>query len=223
MTVRAYLNFSATIRGLVKSKKDIRVREVMQICRIEGYADVLIHKLSKGYRQRVGVAQAIVHDPDVLILDEPTVGIDPRQVVETRQLIKELGQNHTIILSSHVLPEISIVCGKVIIMDQGRIVTVDKTENLSARLRGAQLIDLEVRGPHEEIRSRLKQIKGVFKVTAERAGDRRHYTVECSRGENTRYEIASMIVQSGWHLLELKSTQMSLEDIFLKLTTEEQT
>ncbi len=223
MTVRSYLRFSATIRGLAKDKLDSRIREVMQLCKIEGYAATLIHKLSKGYRQRVGVAQAIIHEPDVLILDEPTIGIDPRQVVDTRQLIKELGRDHTIILSSHILQEVSMICEKVIIMDQGKVVVVDKAENLSARLRGAQRIDIEVVGPHTEVLSGLKQVKNVFKVTSEGSGDRRQYAVECTTGQDMRHKLASEIVRGGWRLLELKSTEMSLEDIFLKLTTEEQT
>ncbi|MBI4596196.1 MAG: ABC transporter ATP-binding protein [Candidatus Tectomicrobia bacterium] len=219
MTVRAYLGFFATLKAIPKPKREERVAEIMRLLQIDDYSDTLIEKLSKGYRQRVGLAQAILHEPEVLILDEPTIGIDPRQVVETRNLIKKLGKEHTIILSSHILPELSMICEKVIIMDQGKIVAVDRPDTLSLKLRGAQHIELEVMGPAEDVLTRLNQVKGVWQVRMEGSGQKRRFTVECPPGEEMCYQLATAIVQGGWRLLELKSSEMSLEDIFLKLTS----
>ena len=218
-TVRSYLDFLAEIRGLDKSRRKARIDDVVEICHLEEYADVLIGKLSKGFRQRVGVAQAIIHEPEVLILDEPTIGIDPIQVAMTRQLIKELGKEHTVLLSTHILPEVSMSCERVIIIHEGRIVAEDRIENLSSTIGGAKRIRLEVAGPAEKVTERLRQIKGVQRVRY----DGSHYTVEYPAGQDLRSQITEAIVQGGWTLLSLESVEMSLEDIFLKLTTEEET
>lgn len=218
MTVEAYLRFFGKIRGMPRRGLESRVKEVMGLCRIDGYAKTQVGRLSKGYRQLVGVAQAVLHEPDVLILDEPTIGIDPRQVVQIRQLIKDLGREHTVILSSHILHEISIICERVMIMHQGRIVAVDRTENLSERLKGSQRIELEVRGPAAEIRVRLSAVQGVFKVTDQGEADQRQYVVECAPGQEIRDELASAVVSGGFSLLGLKATEMSLEEIFIHLT-----
>ncbi|MFC1897728.1 ATP-binding cassette domain-containing protein [Chloroflexota bacterium] len=219
MTVRSYLDFSAKLRSLDKNKIKTRLEEVVEICHLEEYIDVLIGKLSKGFRQRVGVAQAIIHEPEVLVLDEPTVGIDPIQVSMTRQLIKEIGKEHTILLSTHILPEASITCDRVIIINEGRIVAEDRIENLSSLISGSKRIQLEVKGPSEKVSEHLRQIEGVFRVSYEDP----HYIVECSAGQDPRSKIMETIVQGGWTLLSLESMEMSLEDIFLKLTTEEET
>ena len=219
MTVRAYLDFSARIRGLDKIRRQNRIEEVMDICHLEEYIDVLIGKLSRGFRQRVGVAQAIIHEPEVLILDEPTIGIDPIQVAMTRQLIKELGQEHTILLSSHILPEVSMTCERVAIMNEGRIVAEDRIENLSSILKGTKRIRLEVEGPRKKVTERLHQIEGVSQVSYEDP----HYIVECAAEQDPRGKIMQTIVQDGWTLLSMESIEMSLEDIFLKLTTAEET
>jgi len=219
MTVRAYLDFSARIRGLDKIRRQNRIEEVMDICHLEEYIDVLIGKLSRGFRQRVGVAQAIIHEPEVLILDEPTIGIDPIQVAMTRQLIKELGQEHTVLLSSHILPEVSMTCERVAIMNEGRIVAEDRIENLSSILRGTKRIRLEVEGPRKKVTERLHQIEGVSQVSYEDP----HYIVECAAEQDPRGKIMQTIVQGGWTLLSMESIEMSLEDIFLKLTTKEET
>jgi len=219
MTVRAYLDFSARIRGLDKIRRQNRIEEVMDICHLEEYIDVLIGKLSRGFKQRVGVAQAIIHEPEVLILDEPTIGIDPIQVAMTRQLIKELGQEHTILLSSHILPEVSMTCERVAIMNEGRIVAEDRIENLSSILRGTKRIRLEVEGPRKKVAERLHQIEGVSRVSYEDP----HYIVECAAEQDPRGKIMQTIVQGGWTLLSMESIEMSLEDIFLKLTTDEET
>ncbi|MBW2052214.1 MAG: ATP-binding cassette domain-containing protein [Deltaproteobacteria bacterium] len=222
MTVEGFLRFYGKIRGMDKRRRESRIQEVMQLCRIEGYARTYIHKLSKGYRQLVGVSQAILHEPDVLILDEPTIGIDPRQVVQIRQLIKDLGQEHTVIISTHILAEVSMICERIMIMDHGKIMAVDSAENLSQRLKGAQKIEIEVKGPAESIASRLRDVKGVFEVTIEGSGDQRKFAVECAPGEDIRDELASAVVESGFSLLGLKSYEMSVEDIFLKLTNREE-
>ncbi len=219
MTVRSYLNFSSRLRGLDKNRIKTRIEEVVDICHLEEYGDVLIGKLSKGFRQRVGVAQAIIHDPEVLILDEPTIGIDPNQVAVTRQLIKELGKERTILLSTHILPEASMTCERVIIINEGRIVAEDRIENLSSLMSGTKRIRLEVEGPAEKVAERLRQIKGILQVSYEDS----HYILECSAEQDPRGKIMETIVQGGWTLLSLESMEMSLEDIFLKLTAEEET
>ncbi|MBI2847248.1 MAG: ATP-binding cassette domain-containing protein [Chloroflexi bacterium] len=222
MTVESYLDFHATIKGLRGKKKQQRIDEVLDICRLGDYYDVIIGKLSKGYRQRVGIAQAIVHEPEVLILDEPTIGIDPKQVVETRQLIKSLGRDRTVILSSHILPEVNMVCERVIIINEGRVVAVDRPENLSAALKGSEQIQMEVRGAIKEIVASLRELKGVQDVTWESAGENNIFTVDCSPGSDLREEIAHLIVGKGWGLINLQTKRMSLEDIFLKLTMKEE-
>jgi len=218
-TVRSYLDFLAELRGLEKSRRKARIDDVVEICHLEEYADMIIGKLSKGFRQRVGVAQAIIHEPEVLILDEPTVGIDPIQVAMTRQLIKDLGKEHTVLLSTHILPEVSMSCERVIIIHEGRIVTEDRIENLSSMMGGSKRIRLEVEGPAEKVVERLRQINGVHQVSYQDP----HYTVEYPVGQDLRSKITEVIVQCGWILLSLESVEMSLEDIFLKLTTKEET
>ncbi|MFC2072570.1 ATP-binding cassette domain-containing protein [Chloroflexota bacterium] len=218
-TVRSYLDFLAQIRGLDKKRKKARIEEVVEICHLEEYIDVLIGKMSKGYRQRVGVAQAIIHEPEVLILDEPTIGIDPIQVAMTRQLIKGLGKEHTVLLSTHVLPEVSMACERVIIINEGKIVAEDSIANLSSMTSGANRLRLEVTGPAEEIIECLRKVKGVSTVSFQGS----HYLIECTKGQDPRGEIMKAMVQSGWTLLSLESVEMSLEDIFLKLTTIEET
>ena len=219
MTVRSYFDFSCRLRGLDKNKTRSRIDEVVDICHLEEYVDVHIGKMSKGFRQRVGVAQAILHEPEVLILDEPTIGIDPIQVAMTRQLIKELGKECTVLLSTHILHEVSMTCERVIIINEGRIVAEDSIENLSSLISGSKRIRMEVEGPTEKVAERLRQIGGVTKVSYHGS----KYIVECSVGLDPRGKIMETVVQGGWTLLSLESIEMSLEDIFLKLTTEEET
>jgi len=219
MTVRSYLDFLARLRGVAPDKLKKRINDVIETCHLEEYADVFIGKLSKGFRQRVGVAQAIVHEPDVLILDEPTIGIDPIQVTMTRQLIRELGKEHTVILSTHILPEVSTVCERVIIIHEGKIVAEDRIENLSSLLAGSKRIHLEIEGPSKKIAECLRQVKGVTRVSYHEP----HYTVEYPASLDLRGKLTETIAQSGFTLLALEAVTMSLEDIFLKLTTEEET
>jgi ABC-2 type transport system ATP-binding protein len=179
-------------------------------------------KLSKGYRQRVGLAQALLHNPEVLILDEPTAGLDPKQILETRQLIKELAGDHTVILSTHILPEVSQTCQRVVIINKGHVVAVDTPENLTARLRGSETMYVQVDAMGADARNALQQIPGVTRATvADNRGSLVGYEVDSESGRDVRREIAAAIVGRGWGLLELRPMQMSLEQIFLQLTTEE--
>ena len=222
MSVAEYLNFVASIKGVPANEKRQRIQQVMIKTRIDDMANRLCSKLSKGYRQRVGLAQSIIHNPDVLILDEPTAGLDPKQIIETRQLIKELAGDHTIILSTHILPEVSQTCQRVVIINKGRVVAVDTPDNLTARLRGSETmyIQIDVNGLDES--GALRRVPGVTRVIE---SDRREpavgYEVESERGHDVRRELARIVVSSGWGLLELRPMRISLEDIFLSLTTDE--
>jgi ABC-2 type transport system ATP-binding protein len=221
MTVTAFLRFLATIRGRTGPRREDRIKEVIHTCRLDDYSQTTITKLSKGYRQLVGFAQAIIHEPEVLILDEPTIGIDPRQVVHIRRLIQELGKEHTIILSSHILPEVSLVCDRIIVMNRGEIVVVDRPENLSAGFGGRQHYEIEAAGSKEKILARLKEVKGVVKVEVEDAGKTNRFLVESQPGLDIRDELSSAVKNGGFRLLGLKSKEVNLEDIFLKLTAGE--
>jgi len=219
MTTRSYLDFVARLRGLDRKRTKSRIDEVVEICSLEEYIDVFLGKLSKGFRQRVGLAQAIIHDPEVLILDEPTIGIDPIQVAQTRRLIKELGKEHTILLSTHILPEASMICERVIIIHEGRIVAEDRIENLSTVVKGGNRIRLKVQGPAEKVTDRLRQINSIREVAYEKP----FHIVEFPADQEPQAKITEAMVQSRWTLLSMESVEMSLEEIFLQLTTKEET
>ena len=179
MTVQSYLGFMGTLRGMSPRRIRTRMDEVIDICRLGDYRKTLIGKLSKGFRQRVGIAQATIHEPQVLVLDEPTIGIDPIQVVETRNLIKDVGREHTIILSTHILPEVSMVCGRVLIIHEGQIIAEDSPRNLADRLQGVEKVQAEIRGPEEQVARALRDIRGVVSVSVMSSGDDHSvYTVE---------------------------------------------
>ncbi|MCG3117980.1 MAG: Vitamin B12 import ATP-binding protein BtuD [bacterium] len=220
MTVKAYLHFVAKIKGVDPRERKNRVNEVMEKTDITERQDQVIRKLSKGFKQRVGLAQAMVHNPDVLVLDEPTVGLDPNQIIEVRQLIKNLAGNHTIILSTHILPEVEMTCQRAVIISRGRVVAQDTIANMTQQKRGAGRLVLQVDGPAAPVRDKLASVAGVKKVHA--SSDNR-YEVESEAGRDVRRELAQAVVQNGWGLLELRSKDkdFTLEEVFLNLTTEE--
>ncbi len=223
MDVSDYLGFMGKIRGMSPNYIRRRIDDVIEICRLEEYHSTYIGKLSKGFRQRVGIAQAILHEPDVLVLDEPTIGIDPIQVVETRRLIRDLGGEHTLILSTHILPEVSMICERVIIIHEGQIVAVDRPENLATRLRGVERIEIDARGPSREIATAIEEVSGVEGVEHRYSQDGGHSTFIVATDPETepRSMLASAVLSGGWELLRLQSVGMSLEEIFLQVTTEE--
>ena len=222
MTVSGYLKYMGTLRGMPPKNINQRVGEVVDVCRLGDYRKSIIGKLSKGFRQRVGIAQAIIHEPEVLVLDEPTIGIDPIQVVETRRLIQDLGKQQTVVLSSHILPEVSMICQRVMIINEGRIVAEDTPDNLAKRLQGVNRLEVEVSGPREDVLPALRQIPGVSEVTFRAGQSRGIYTVQAQGGEDLRDQISRAVISSGWSLLSMQMVGMSLAEIFLKLTTHEE-
>ena len=222
MTVRDYLTFVSKIKGVPSADRRQRVNTVMEKTRIDDMAGRLCARLSKGYKQRVGLAQALIHNPEVLILDEPTAGLDPKQIIETRKLITELAGEHTIVLSTHILPEVSQTCQRVVIIAKGKVVAVDTPDNLTARLRGSETMYIQIDAAGADASAALQRLPGVTRVAE---SDRRQqvvgYEVESEQGRDIRRELSNAVVASGWGLLELRPMRMSLEEIFLTLTTEE--
>jgi ABC-2 type transport system ATP-binding protein len=222
MSVSEYLDFVAKIKGVASADRRARVQYVMGRTRITDMANRLCGKLSKGYKQRVGLASALIHNPDVLILDEPTAGLDPKQIIETRELIKELAGDHTIILSTHILPEVAQTCQRVVIINKGSVVAIDTPDNLTARLRGSETMYLQLDAGGADAAASLGRVPGVTRVVE---SDRRDgmvgYEVDSESGRDVRRDLARAVVSSGWGLLEMRPMRMSLEDVFLSLTTEE--
>src|SRR6202167_1275384 len=219
-----YLRCVARLRGLSGADLEKRVAFVLDRCAIADVKMKLLGKLSKGYRQRVGLAQAIIHNPDVLILDEPTSGLDPRQINEARELIRSFSGDHTIILSTHILPEVEQTCEQVLIINKGKLVATDSVDNLQARARGAESVVLEVEGrsgaiDSQTIQHRLETVNGVSRVVLRDSRDNRSvFEVESLKDRFIRGDLARAIVESGWNLNELRPTAVSLEDVFLQLT-----
>ncbi len=228
MEVIEYLQFVARLKGVPKGELRQRVDQAIERCSLGGVRRTIQGKLSKGYRQRVGLAQAIMHNPDVLILDEPTAGLDPKQIIETRQLIKSLAGDHTIILSTHILPEVEQTCEQVIIVNKGKLVAKDTVDNLTRRLRGSEAVAVEVEGrdgllDSAQVRQRLEQVPGVSRVLPKESGDNRcSFEVESLQGRSVRPEVARAMVEAGWNLTELRPVAFSLEEIFLQLTASEE-
>src|SRR5450759_4013179 len=222
MRIGEYLAFVGQLKGLAGTELRTRVDYACDRCAIADVRNKIIGKLSKGYRQRVGLAQAIIHNPDVLILDEPTAGLDPKQIIETRQLIKELAGDHTIILSTHILTEVSQTCQRVVIINKGHVVAIDTPDNLTARLGGAKTLYVQVEASGAETAAALGRISGVTRVVeSDRSSAAIGYEVETQPGHDIRRDLARTVVTSGWGLLELRPTRISLEEIFLSLTTED--
>lgn len=222
MTVRDYLLFVAAIKNIPRVNRKAKVDQTLERVQVADMADRYCWKLSKGYRQRVGIAQALIHDPDVLILDEPTAGLDPKQIIETRQLIKDLAGDHTIVLSTHILPEVSQTCQRVVIINQGQVVAIDTPDNLTAQAGNSEVVYLKIDTLGTNVTPTLTAVPGVTNIsTTETNGTIISLEVETQQGENIRQQLAAAVVNQGAGLLELRPMQMSLEEVFLSLITEE--
>jgi ABC-2 type transport system ATP-binding protein len=218
MTVSSYLDFVARIKGVPRDHKKTSFDRVTEQCGLREVTHRLIGNLSKGYRQRLGLAQALIHNPEVLILDEPTIGLDPVQIIEIRETIKNLGKEHTIILSSHILPEITMICEQVVIINEGKVVVVDSYESLSARLRESERIAIKLSKPDDQVIPRLKALTGVKEVFAEE-GNANCFIIESEIKSEIGEEVAKTVIREGWGLQEMKLLSLSLENIYLRLIT----
>jgi len=222
MTVRAYLEFVGRLKGIAPADMKSQIMRVVEKAGLEDVYNRLIGNLSRGYKQRVGLAQALLGDPPVLILDEPTVGLDPNQIVEIRELIKGLADNHTVILSSHILPEVSMVCSRVAIINRGRLVAIDTPASLSHRMRGGTSLELRIRGPASEVAPLLQRIEGVVHLE-QQDGDENSakFSVETSAGDACRERIFFAMAEAGYPILEMRTIDVTLEEVFMQLTTTE--
>ena len=225
MTVREYLEFVAELKGIAKNKREESINEVEKMVKIWEVENRLIRNLSKGYRQRVGLAQAVLGFPEIIILDEPSVGLDPKQIIEIRDLIKELGKNHTVILSSHILSEISAVCDHIFIISKGKLVASDSTENLMKQMSGAQEIELLIKGDNAAVQEVLTQIAEVEKCIPLEQKDEAcaHLNLIAKPGMDIREQVFASCVNHGFVILQMNPVSKSLEDVFLELTEKEGT
>ena len=225
MTVEGFLTFVASIKGIPAGDRSSKVNSAIERCQLTEKRKVLIHKLSKGYKQRVGIAQAIVHDPPVIILDEPTVGLDPKQIIEVRHLIKSLANQHTIILSTHILPEVSMTCDRVTIINRGKIIATNTPDNLLSELTGNTGYQLEIEGNTDQVDSLLKQITGITQVIINPLENQSRSIIEIKTDSTQELgrEIANQLVNNGLGLYEMRRTRATLEDVFLNLITTEET
>jgi ABC-2 type transport system ATP-binding protein len=219
LTVSQFLRFAARAKGVEAVRQQAEMDRVAEACGLQEVKHTLISSLSKGFRQRVGLAQALLNSPPLLILDEPTIGLDPAQIVDIRQLIKDLSGDHTVVLSSHILPEVSQLCQRVIIINKGQIVASDTPENLSRQLGRGSRLRLQVRGPAPEIIAALKGHSGVKEVVSQGEAA---FLVEAGDDHDLRPDLARLVVAKGWDLLELQAQEFSLEEVFLNLVTEEE-
>lgn len=222
LTVNRFLRFAAGAKGVEAKRMRSELGRVISSCGLEKVENRIIGHLSKGFRQRVGLAQALLNNPSVLILDEPTIGLDPTQIVEIRRIIEELREDRTILLSSHILPEVAQICKRVIIINKGEIVATDSPANLTSQLQKTSTILVELSGPSAEFAQAIENLDGIQKVTVENNGTSR-FQIETAPSVDLRPEIAALAVQKGCGLLELRAVQLSLEDIFMQLVTEEST
>lgn len=223
MTVNEYLDFCANLKAVAPKDWKSQKKDIMELVKITHVSHRLIKNLSKGYKQRVGLAQALVGTPEVLILDEPTVGLDPKQIIEIRKLIKALGKNHTIILSSHILPEVSAICDRVVIINKGKIAAIDTPDNLSKKLADFSRFTITVAGPENKVKDILSHLYGVkyLETSSKLKEDEYSYIIEADKDVDVRKPMFNQLAQQGYPILELKSLNLSLEDIFLQLTTNE--
>jgi ABC-2 type transport system ATP-binding protein len=223
MTVEGFLSFVARIKGVSAGDRTSRVNSAIERCQLTQKRKILIRKLSKGYKQRVGIAQAIVHDPPVIILDEPTVGLDPKQIIEVRHLIKSLAGQHTIILSTHILPEVSMTCDRVTIINRGKVVATDTPDRLMSQLTGSAGYKLEVEGEVTQVQALLENLPGVSEVEIIPVDNTNRSTIQITSKPDSEpgREIANLIVSQGLGLYEMQRTRPTLEDVFLELITEE--
>ena len=219
MTVKEYLCFIYELKGC-KLPRNTHLKEICELVKIDNVYNRMIKNLSKGYKQRVGLAQALVGNPRVLILDEPTVGLDPKQIIEIRTLIRKLGKNHTVILSSHILTEVQAVCDRIVVINKGRIVADDTADNLSSALTADHKLIARIDGPREEVVKVISSIPGVVNVLADMQREKGvwEYNIEAVEGTDIRRELNKRLWSRSWYILGLRSSELTLEDIFLKLT-----
>lgn len=224
MTVNEYLDFCADLKSVPSKEWKSQKKDIMELVKISHVSHRLIKNLSKGYKQRVGLAQALIGTPDVLILDEPTVGLDPKQIIEIRKLIKALGKNHTIILSTHILPEVSAVCDRVVIINKGKIAAIDTPDNLSKMLSDFSRFTVTVAGPENRVKDILSHLYGVkyLETSNKLKEDEYSYIIEADKDVDVRKPMFNQLAQNGFPILELKSLNLSLEEIFIQLTTNEE-
>ncbi len=223
MTVTEYLDFVADLKDVSKKEKKSQMSDIMELVKLTDVRGRLVKNLSKGYKQRVGLAQSLLGNPEVLILDEPTVGLDPKQIIEIRKLIKALGKQHTIILSSHILPEVSAVCERVVIINKGKIAAIDTPENLSKGIGTVSKLAVTIAGAKSSVMSAIEGIYGVKYVEAhiEKDSDVIQYVVESDKDIDVRRPLFFALAKGGYPILEMKSMDLTLEDIFLQITTQE--
>ncbi len=226
LTVRDYLNFVGDLKGMDRKKKRHQIDKLMPLTGIKEVADRIIGNLSKGYRQRVGLTQALLNDPEILILDEPTTGLDPKQIIEIRDLIRELAGSRTIILCTHILPEVSMTCSRVIIINKGQVISQDTPENLTRQLQQKSLVEIEVEGPTDQVQEKILSVPSVVAVSLQRKSSGSSgstvFHVETQPDSDMRREMAAAVCGNGWGLIALKPVSMTLEDIFVQLVTEEE-
>ena len=219
MGVIDYLKFIAQVRDIPKSQRQQRTKEVIDVCGLDSVIQKDVGELSKGYRQRLGLAQSLIHDPPILILDEPTSGLDPNQIIEIRNLIKEIGKEKMIIFSTHILPEVSATCSRILIINNGKIVANGSPESLADRAKGGEVVDITIRGPADEIESKLQDLNFVSEFNRVDTVDGFFsYRIASEKGRNAAEELFQFVVQNGWSLTELRQESVSLEDVFRELT-----
>jgi ABC-2 type transport system ATP-binding protein len=222
MRVCEYLTYRAALKRVPRAARRKSVARVVELCGLGDEQRRVVGTLSKGFRQRVGLADALIHEPPILILDEPTVGLDPNQIREVRQLIRELGKSHTILLSTHILPEVEMLCGRVAIINRGKLVAQDSPDRLRERLRGGARILAEVRGPEPEVQEAMEKLPGVSSVASRRVGDACEIEIKVEGSADPREDLFRAVVAHGWVLTGLRREELSLEDIFVRITTDEE-